>query len=71
MRTIKGSKSKCEFKQIAVGDVFYNPATDNLYLKVARTEEGYNCVNLDGNYLVKMNNPNVIHITDYKLTYIV
>lgn len=69
MRIQKGTKNKCEFKNLSIGDVFYNPATDNLYLKVTRTPEGYNCVNLDEAYLVKMNNPNVIPVTDYTFNY--
>lgn len=63
------SKNKTEFKDLVVGDVFYNKVTDNLYLKVTETEE-YNCVNLDSAYVTKMNSEtNVIHITDYICDY--
>ena len=62
-------KERTEFKNLVVGDVFYNKTTDNLYLKVTETKE-YNCVNLDSAYVTKMNdNTRVIHITDYIFDY--
>lgn len=65
----KIKKDNVTFEKLNVGDVFYNPVTNNLYLKVSELGR-YNCVNLDSAYITDMcSGTEVIPVTNYKFSY--